>query len=277
MKFLDKMERKLGRFAIRNLMLYLIALYVVGYVISATNPLFYLEYLCLDASKVLQGQVWRLVTYLCYPPSGSILMTLLLCYFYFLMGRILERIQGTFRFNLYIFTGIIGQWIAAILIYLIGDTVYLLTPSYIYTTMFLAIAATYPDMQFYLYFVLPIKAKWLALFYGVLIGYSVVKGDWASRIAIILSLLNFILYFLLIRKPVQRAQQFKRQAEFHRQAAPPPVSKGVPRHRCAVCGITDLDAPEMEFRYCTKCDGNLEYCMNHLYTHIHVHNQTGPE
>ncbi len=275
MRFFDKLERMFGRFAIRNLMLYLIALYVVGFIINSTNPMFYLEYLCLDASKLLKGEVWRLITYLCYPPSDSIFMTLLMCYFYFLLGRLLERIQGTFRFNIYIFLGIFGQWLAAILIYLIGDTIYLLTPSYIYTTMFLAIAATYPDMQFYIYFVLPVKAKWLGLLYGAFIGYAIVRGDWASRIAIILSLLNFIVFFLFVRNPVRKVQQFKRQMDHHREAAPPP--KGVPRHRCAVCGITDLDAPDMEFRYCTKCDGNLEYCMNHLYTHVHVHNGSGPQ
>ena len=275
MKFLDRLERKIGRFAIPNLMLYLIALFVVGFVVNTVNPLFYIEHLSLDASRILKGEVWRLITYLCYPPSDSIFMALLMCYFYFLLGRLLERIQGTFRFNIYIFTGVFGQWLAAILIYLIGDVVYLLTPSYIYTTMFLAIAATFPDMQFYIYFVLPVKAKWLGLIYGVFIGYAIVRGVWASRIAIILSLLNFIIYFLFIRNPVRQAQQFKRQTEFRRQAAPPPA-KGVPRHRCAVCGITELDAPDMEFRYCTKCDGNLEYCMNHLYTHVHVHNESGP-
>ena len=276
MKFFDRLERRLGRFAVKNLMLYLIALFVVGFIINATNPMFYLEYLCLDASKVLKGEVWRLITYLCYPPSDSIFMALLMCYFYFLLGRLLERIQGTFRFNVYIFLGIIGQWIAAILIWLIGDTVYLLTPSYIYTTMFLAIAASYPDMQFYLYFVLPIKAKWLALVYGLFIGYSIVQGTWASRIAIIMSLLNFIVFYLFVRNPIKQAQAFRRRTEFRREASPPPA-RGVPRHRCAVCGITELDAPDMEFRYCTKCDGNLEYCMNHLYSHVHVHNQTGPQ
>ena len=272
--FFDKLERKLGRFAVPNLMIYLIAFYVIGYFIITYRPEFYLEYLSLDASKLLKGQVWRIVTYLCYPPHYNFLLCMLYCYFYFLMGRLLERIQGTFRFNVYIFTGILGQVIAAILIYLIGDTIYILTPSYIYTTMFLAIAATYPDMQFYIYFVLPVKARWLGLLYGVFIGYEVVRGTWANRIAIILSFLNFLIFFVFVRNPVRQAQQAKRRTEYRREAAPPP--KGVPRHRCAVCGITELDAPDMEFRFCTKCDGNLEYCMNHLYTHVHVHHD-GPQ
>ena len=275
MKFFDKLERKLGRFAIPHLMIYLIALYVAGYFIISYNPLFYAEYLALDASKLLKGQVWRIITYLCYPPHYNLMLCLLYCYLYYIMGRFLEKIQGTFRFNVYIFTGILGQVIAAILIYLISGQVYILTPSYIYTTMFLAIAATFPNMQFYLYFVVLFKAKWLGLLYGVFIGYNLVRGNWADRIAIILSFLNFILFFLIARRPVQQAKQFQRRTEYRREAAPPP--KGVPRHRCAVCGITDLDAPDMEFRFCTKCDGNLEYCMNHLYTHVHVHNQTGPQ
>ena len=108
MKFLDRLERKIGRFAIPNLMLYLIALFVVGFVVNTVNPLFYIEHLSLDASRILKGEVWRLITYLCYPPSDSIFMALLMCYFYFLLGRLLERIQGTFRFNIYIFTGVFG-------------------------------------------------------------------------------------------------------------------------------------------------------------------------
>ena len=273
MKFFDKLERKLGRFAIPNLMIYLIALYVIGYIIINTKPEIYLEYLCLDASKILKGQVWRIITYLCFPPGANLFMTLLSCYLYFLLGRFLERIQGTFRFNVYIFTGILGQVLAAIVIYLIWGEVYMLTPDYIYTTMFLAIAATFPDMQFYIYFVLPVKAKWLGLIYGAFIGYQVVRGSWATRIAIILSFLNFIIYFFFVRNPVKQVQQAKRRTEYRREAAPQP--KGVPRHRCAVCGITELDAPDMEFRYCTKCDGNMEYCMNHLYTHVHVHRGNG--
>ena len=283
MKFIDKMERKLGRFAIPNLMLYLIILYVIGYVILRTNPFLYYNHLSLDASRILKGEVWRILTYLCYPPSSNIFWLALLSFIYYSIGRSLERVMGAFRFNLYIFLGVLGNVIAALLIYVIGGEVYLLTADKIYLSMLLALSAIFPDMQFYLYFAIPVKAKWLGLVYGGFLIYEIVISGWQGRVAIILSLLNFIVFFVFIRKPVtSRVRQAQRKFEFEekmrqaaaqqgaQQNAQQSAPKNTPRHRCAVCGITELDAPEMEFRYCSKCEGSYEYCMDHLYTHVHV-------
>ena len=118
---------------------------------------------------------------------------------------------------------------------------------------------------------IPIKAKWLALFDGAYFLYGMIFGGMASRIAIVMSLLNFILYFVMSRsgrynpKEIKRKQQFRSQVN---QTVREVKQNG--RHRCAVCGRTDLDDPELVFRFCSKCEGDYEYCQDHLYTHKHV-------
>ena len=196
---------------------------------------------------------------------------LLAIYLYYNLGITLERVWGTFRFNVYFFMGILGHVLAALLIYLLTGNVYLLTTDYLNFSLFFAFAATFPDMQFYLFFAIPIKAKWLAIFDGAYFLYGLMFGGMADRIAIIMSLLNFLIYFLMTRggkynpKEIRRKQQFRAQM---REASQPPKQGW--RHRCAVCGRTDADDPNLVFRYCSKCEGDYEYCQDHLYTHQHV-------
>ena len=267
MNFIDRLEGKLRRYAIPNLIMYLVILQVVGFVIILVRPEFYWTWLSLDPRMILRGQIWRLVTFVCYPPSTGFLWAALACYVYYSLGRALESILGVFRFNLYIFIGILGDILAAFIIYAVWHQVLALTANELYMSMLLAFAATFPEAQFRLYFVIPIKAKWLGIVYGALTLYSLVVSSWPGRVAIIMSLLNFIIFFFFIRKPVQMAQRAARKVQFKAETARAQMG---PRHRCAVCGITELDAPNMEFRYCSKCDGQYEYCMDHLYTHVHV-------
>ena len=132
-------------------------------------------------------------------------------------------------------------------------------------------AATFPDAQFLLFFVIPIKAKWLALFDGAYFLYGMIFGGMASRIAIVMSLLNFILYFVMSRSGRYNPKEIKRKQQFRSQVTQTVrEAKQNGRHRCAVCGRTDLDDPELVFRFCSKCEGDYEYCQDHLYTHKHV-------
>lgn len=268
MNWMDKLERKMGRFAVRNLMLYLIIFYLFGFMMQMTNPGFYVQYLSLNAEQILHGQVWRLVTFLIYPPSTNVLWLALLSFIYYQLGRTLESIWGTFRFNLYMIIGVIGYILAAFIIYFAFGQIYLLTADNLYLTMLLAFAMTIPDMQFYLYFVLPIKAKWLGIFYGVMIVLQLFSSDWPGRVAILMSILNFIVFFFSNRKPVQTVKQAKRR---HDYTVKMQTAKSTTRHKCAVCGRTEQDDPNLEFRFCSKCTGgNFEYCQDHLYTHVHV-------
>ena len=147
----------------------------------------------------------------------------------------------------------------------------LVSTNYITMSIFLAFAAIYPDMEVMLYFVLPIKMKWMAIVYAVMALYYFIIGGIVSRVAIAASLLNFVIFFLSSRNmrrfgPREQA----RKAKFKKQSRPHMTYAGGARHRCAVCGRTELDDPNLEFRFCSKCRGNYEYCQDHLFTHEHV-------
>ncbi|MBO4872266.1 MAG: hypothetical protein J5496_02500 [Lachnospiraceae bacterium] len=275
MSFLDKMEKKLGRFAVKNLMIYLLVFYAGGFILSYVNPTFYIEHLCLNMERIFAGEIWRLVTFIIYPPSTSILWFLLEMYILFSLGRALERLWGSFYFDLYILIGILSLIVAALLVYLITGKVLLLYPDNIYLSLILAFGMTVPDMQFLLYFIIPIKAKYIMFFYGAVLAYQFVTGGWPARVQIIASLFNFFLFFLFIRRPFLRVRQGIRRAEFQRKMRETareaqnlrPMGA---RHVCSVCGRTNISDPELEFRFCSRCAGNREYCLEHLYTHIHV-------
>ena len=271
MNLLNRLERKLGKYSIPNLMYYVVILYAIGMFVQMFAPMFYIQYLMLDASAILRGQIWRIITFMIWPPSSSLFFNLLAIYLYYNLGITLERVWGTFRFNVYFFMGILGHVLAALLIYLLTGNVYLLTTDYLNFSLFFAFAATFPDMQFYLFFAIPIKAKWLAIFDGAYFLYGLMFGGMADRIVIIMSLLNFLVYFLMTRGGKYNPKEIRRKQQFHaqmREASQPPKQGW--RHRCAVCGRTDADDPNLVFRYCSKCEGDYEYCQDHLYTHQHV-------
>ncbi len=273
MSFFDKLESKYGRYAIHNLMNYFMVLYVIGFVIclvpSTGGIGLYYMYLSLDVPMILRGQIWRLITFLMYPPSTSMIFGIIMIILYYQLGNTLERVWGAFRFNFFMFMGVLMHIIAAFVLYLVLGVPVYLTPDNLNLSIFLAFALTFPDMQFLIYFVIPIKAKYLAAFYGILALLNMVVGNLATRITIFLSLFNFIVFFMLTKNRNQVSfQGMKRKQEF--KSATKIKPEGATRHRCAVCGRTEVDSPDMEFRFCSKCKGNYEYCTEHLFTHRHV-------
>lgn len=276
MNWLNKLERKFGRYAIHNLTLYLIGGYIIGFGVYMFVPNF-LNLLTLEPAYILHGQIWRIISWVLIPPSGNILTTVIMMLFYYSLGTALERTWGAFRYNVYIFSGILFTVIGAFLLYLIvgvdavGYGVFFST-YYINMSIFLAFAVSYPDMEVLLYFILPIKMKWMALVYAALTIYDLVRGNLFTRIAIIASLLNFIVFFLSSRnvKPYMPKEQMRKRKFKQEQERPHMTYAGGARHRCAVCGRTELDDPNLEFRFCSKCNGNYEYCQDHLFTHEHV-------
>ena len=283
MNFLNKMERKIGKYAIPNLMIYLIAAYCIGFVIYTVNPNFMLM-LTLSPYHILHGQVWRLITWILMPTDTRVFSLLIMALLYYQLGSALERSWGTFRFNVYIFGGMLFTVIGAFILYGIYaaagtgslETISLIssltfTTNYINLTIFLAFAVMYPEMQILLFFIIPVKMKWMAVVYAVLIAINLILTSWGGRIAIIMSILNFLIFFLSTRnyrrvspKEIHRKQVFKAQMREPRRGSM------VTKHKCAVCGRTQLDDPNLEFRFCSKCDGNYEYCQDHLFTHQHI-------
>lgn len=290
--FSSKFERKFGKYAIPNISLYLIICYAVGFLISMINSDF-LGYLTLDPFKIFfHGQVWRLVTWILIPPSSSnIFFTLIMLIFYYSIGTQLERTWGTYRYNLYLFLGMLFTVMGSILLFLFAlimgaqpwglgtQTVYQLSNGiliyfgafstyYINMSIFLAYAATFPDMQVLLMFIIPIKVKWLGIVYGAMLVFECLTGGLVTWVVIGSSLLNFVVFFLTSRNHIHMSpKQMKRRHEFKRQTQ---TAAGITKHKCAVCGRTEKDDPTLEFRFCSKCYGNYEYCQYHLYTHEHV-------
>lgn len=282
MNWIDKLERKFGRFGIQNLTMYIIICYVVGYFLAYLNPNL-LSMLSLEPALILRGQIWRIITWVIYPPSMSNILWFIIAivFFYYPVGTSLEHTWGSFRYTLYIFLGILFSVIGAFILYFITGAYgigSLFNTYYISLSVFLAYALSYPDMQILLWFVIPIKMKWMAILYGVIVFYDMITyiraGYWVMIIPIVASLLNFVLFFFSTRnmhrynpKEVHRRREFKKAVA---QSRVNPATGGITKHKCAICGRTEQDDPNLEFRFCSKCNGNYEYCQDHLFTHEHV-------
>ena len=170
MNWIDKLERKLGKYAVPNLMLYVIVLYIVGFIMDLFAPGFYATYLALDASMIMKGQVWRILTFLIQPPDSSPIFMIIALYFYYFLGRQLEMVWGTFRFNLYFVTGVLLHILAAFLAYFIFGMTLPLGTYYLNLSLFFAFAAIFPNQEFYLFMLVPVKVKWLAWLDAALFG-----------------------------------------------------------------------------------------------------------
>lgn len=286
------LRRKLEKYAIPNLTLYLIICYGIGYLMQYLVPAGY-QYLMLDPFLVLKGQVWRLVTWILIPPdSSNSFFVLITLYLYYSLGGLLERIWGTYKYNVYLFSGLLFTILGAFVLcgysvlmgaqptmytglYLLnnGSAVYFgqFSTYYINMSIFLACAASIPDVQVLLMFLFPIKVKWLGIVYGIILLVNCIQGGIATWIVVIFSLLNFLVFFLRSKGKMHLSVgQIKRQQEFHQKMRAAGQTKGITRHKCAICGRTELDGDDLEFRFCSKCNGNYEYCQYHLFTHEHV-------
>lgn len=292
MNLLDKLERKFGRYAIHNLMYYIIILYALGYVIVTFVPQFYVQYLSLDPTMILRGQIWRIITFIIYPPNTGLFYFLISMYLYYSIGRILEAQWGAFRFNLYFFTGVLLHVVAAFIsCYVFGANIgSAFGTYYLNYSLFFAFAATYPDMQFLLFFIIPIKAKWLGIINGIYFGVTIVAGFLANYLPYsvliglmnagiiahpaysamaLVSLANFLIFFFGMRS----MRRYNPKEIYRRKVYTKSVKQGqksAATHRCAVCGRTEKDGDDLVFRFCSKCNGNYEYCQDHLFTHEHV-------
>ena len=288
----NRLRRKLEKYAIPNLTLYLIICYGIGYLMQFLVPAGY-QYLMLDPFLVLKGQVWRLVTWILIPPdSSNIFFVLITLYLYYSLGGLLERIWGTYKYNVYLFSGLLFTILGAFVLcgysvlmgaqptmytglYLLnnGSAVYFgqFSTYYIHMSIFLACAASIPDVQVLLMFLFPIKVKWLGIVYGIILLVNCIQGGIATWIVVIFSLLNFLVFFLRSKGKMHLSVgQIRRQQEFHQKMRSAGQTKGITRHKCAICGRTELDGDDLEFRFCSKCNGNYEYCQYHLFTHEHV-------
>ena len=205
MSILDRLERKLGRFAVPNLMKYICVMYALGFMIQISAPEFYYFYLDLDPEAILHGHIWRILTFLIFYPAssgfGSIFWAIIGIMVYYSIGRTLEYLWGNFRYNFFFFSGVLLYNVAGILIYLLTGVSLQLNPTYMGFSIFLAYALTLPDTVFYLYFFIPIKAKYLAALETLLYLYLlVVSPSLGGKLSIVLSFINVLLFFFLMNQ-----------------------------------------------------------------------------
>ncbi len=287
MNLLNKLERKFGKYAIPNLINYILIGYGIGYVILLLAPSLY-PYLTLSPSLVVKGQVWRLFTWVLTIPQAPSLFLIFMFLFYYWIGHTLENYWGTFRYNMYMISGYLMMTVGAMLIYgitllITGEGVSLsMDTYYLNLASFLAFATLFPDTQVYFMMILPIKMKWLAVIDGIYLAYTCLAyftyghsatttalayAYYSEAIAIILSVLNFIIFFFATRKQKFSPREIHRRHVHRREVE---RAKAIAKHKCAICGRTSETNPELAFRFCSKCKGNYEYCEDHLFTHQHV-------
>jgi membrane associated rhomboid family serine protease len=273
-------HRDLG---IPNLMLFLSVGSLIVYVFSLIDPsnVIY-NFLCFNRYKILHGQVWRLITYVLIPSSSS-LWLLISLYFYYMIGKMLENAWGTFKFNLFYLSGVVLTDIAALLL---GGTA---SVSDLNLSLFLAFATLYPDNMVLLFFIIPLKMKYLAWVYFALTAATVLMTSFPANLYPIIALLN---YFFFFGSDVKNL--FSRGAAVHGFRSAGAYRSGFHRkhhvsanadwaqdyrsrtqekpyhHKCTVCGRTDTDFPDLDFRYCSKCKGYYCYCEDHIQNHIPV-------
>ncbi len=280
MNIISKIERKFGKYSIRNLTLYLIIGYAIGYLLYMFRPEILLM-LTLDPAMVMKGQVWRLVTWIITPPTWGVdIFTIIMLFFYYSIGSLLERTIGTFLYNVYMFSSMLFTMVGMMLAHIFctyiihydyalsgGYLVYAST-YYILLSIFLAIAVCYPDMSVLYAMIIPIKMKYLSIIYILIIVYYFINESFMGRVNIVMSLVSFVIFYLST-KNIRRfsPKQMKRRRNYNKQVKA--ARQQNVSHRCVICGRTDKDYPDLQFRYCSKCTGNKEYCQDHLFTHTH--------
>lgn len=257
---------KYRNFGIKNLMTVIVFANILVYLLSMFGNVNLSVSLALIPSRVLSGEIWRVISYIFIPPTFNPFFLLFVLMFYYYIGRELENYWGTFKFNLYYFSGVmIGSIIALIF------NVALVGVSDLNMSLFLAYAVLNPEYTVALFMIFPVKMKYLAIFTLSILGYRFFTASiWQLKVLIIAPILNFIIFFLpIFLKNTKKDVKSRRRKQVFESKVLEFKKSDVSRHKCIKCGLTDKDDENMEFRYCSKCNGNYEYCSDHIFDHDH--------
>ena len=259
MSLLDRLERRCRRYAIPNVTLILIGGHFVLFVMGWTDEKL-LPSLVMSVPAVLGGEVWRLATFVFVPPTLNPLWLFFALYLFFLMGTALEAQWGAFRYNVYLLIAYLATLAVAFATMSQGATA-----AFIEGSVFLAFAHLFPDFELYIFFLLPIKVKCLALLAWIGFGWAFISGDWATRLLVAAPVANFLLFFGrdIVRRVRYARGRMTAQVRAYRD-------RDKPFHRCAACGATERSHPDMDFRVCPDCDGAPDYCVDHIRDHEHI-------
>ena len=308
---MKKLRTQFNRFCLRNrdkgipnLMLYITLGNAIVLLMSMVNGgSFLYELLCFDKTRILQGQVWRLVTYV-FTQSGGGFLELIFLYFFYMLGRYVELSMGTLKFNMFYLSGVVLMDVFAMIFcptepVIVGNSIfpaevfwglYAGMAYYLHLSLILTFATTHPDSQFMIFFIIPVKAWLIALIYLVLTGIEVYNlasvGLFPHCLFPLVALGNYFLFtggdivnLMPMSFRLKLARLFKKKPPqgpkvitFQTKEGPyrPAPQKADFTHKCTVCGRTDRTNPELEFRYCSRCNGYHCYCIDHINNHDHV-------
>ena len=242
MRLLDRLERRFRRYAVPNLTVILIAGQVALYALGSPRPDL-LERIAFIPARFLDGEIWRILTFVFDPPISNLFFAFFFWYLFYLMGTTLEHTWGTFRYNVFLLVGYVATVAAAFLMPQMPASV-----GFLQGSVFLAFAYLYPDFQLLLFFLLPVKVKWLALLQWIGYFLTIAFAPWIMKLMATAAVVNFFVFFG--KDIALRVRSGKRRMESQASRI---KARSTPRHRCAVCGITNLTHPDMDFRYCSEC------------------------
>lgn len=265
------------RLGIPYLMRYIVAANAAIYIITMFDRSgLLLQTLAMDASALLHGQLWRIITFIFIPTGSSPISVMLSLFFYFWLGESMERIWGSTKFTVYYVGGMLLNVLASLLALLLdGFAVPLYGAGYVNAALFFAYTLTYPETIVRLFYIIPIKMKWLAIVEAVLYALSVLRGVrmglWGVALTPIVSMLNLFIFFSpnFFRKADQFQARHRSEAIQFRKAVKEQKRQKGYNHKCEVCGRTDAEFPSLQFRYCSKCSGYHCFCEDHIFNHVH--------
>lgn len=254
---LDWLEKRLGNYAVPRLINLVVMVNTAFYLMAMANPRQAQRFL-LDRDAVMAGEVWRLFTHVVAAQPIAPIWMFFEMYLLWLFGNALEQEWGAFKLNVFYFSGAIATTIAGLAV---GGAS--MGSIWVNTSVFLAFATLFPDFELLLFFILPVKVKWLALITTGLYAIRMIEGPWVVRAMVLAGVANYLLFFW--RPFFDNLRHRNRRERFRRQ-----VAAAAPEtfHRCTACGKTEKDDPKLEFRVCTDCEGGQEYCLEHL-DHAH--------
>ena len=251
MTWLDKLEKRFGFLGVPGLMRIVVVFTALVFVLARLDPNF-VNILDLDIGRIRHGEVWRLFTYIFVPQTLSFIWVTFALLFLWFIGDGLERAWGAFRLTLYFLVGMIGTTAAA---FFFGSN---FSNSMLSAALFFAFARFYPDEVIYVFFILPVKVKWLAWISAAFLLFAFVMSSNDYRLALIAALSNYLIFFgpEIIRSARSRRVVTQRRERFEHATV-----TDEPLHRCAVCGSTEASNPSLEFRVASNGE---EYCLEHL-------------
>ncbi len=265
------------RLGIPGLMRYIVIANAAIYIFSLFDQSgLLLQLLAMDARAVLHGQLWRVFTFVLIPTGGHPLSVLISLFFYYWLGESMERLWGSAKFTFYYASGMLLSVLASFLALLLDGFAFpLYGAGYVNAALFFAYALTYPEAMVRLFYIIPIKMKWLAILEAALYAAAVVRGAslglWGYALTPIVAMLNLFVFFspdFRRRAETVRSHHRREAVQFRRAVKEQQRQKGY-NHKCEVCGRTDTEFPDLQFRYCSKCTGYHCYCQDHIFNHTH--------